>query len=212
MKQRLAPPWIEFGVEVEPKGKSPAWFRQVHGTTVLNLDGKNAQANPPEADAGFTRDADKAIYVFTADCVPVLLYTLDPEGPVAAIHCGWRGALAGIVAQTLRAWSVPPHEARAVLGPSIGLCCFEVKEDLIEAFTQKNRPITRYIVRRGERWFCDLPRFVVEQEWKSDPLDVDWSLHRCTVCSQPQLPSYRRQGSTDPQLKSWIRRRSQTAG
>ena len=75
---------------------------QVHGTDALVLD---RPVEPGETFAGgwdalVTNQREVWLTVKTADCVPVLVH--DPrEGVVAAIHAGWRGAVAGILPRTL---------------------------------------------------------------------------------------------------------------
>lgn len=201
----MKPTWLELGTEIENKGQTPPWFKQVHGATALNLDGRTLQTPAPEADAGYTRDRAKTLYVFTADCLPVLLFGQTPDCPVAAIHAGWRGALAGVVDHTLREWGYARAKTRAWLGPSIGACCFEVKQDFIDAFEKAKRPIRPYLENRGGKTFCDLVRFVVKEELHGVE-SVDTQSHRCTVCSEPRLPSYRRNGKADPMIRSWIRK------
>jgi polyphenol oxidase len=199
--------WIEMGVEIEKKGESPPWFTQVHGSTAIELFGV-PDRELREADAGFTALSNTEIYVYTADCLPVLIYGQTPSDPIGAVHAGWRGAMKGIVSKTLRQMAVPPSKAQVVLGPSIGACCFEVQPDFLEAFNQAGRKISSYIETRGERLFCNLIEFVLNEELKDVPKgQVSTHLHRCTVCSLPKLPSYRRNKHTDPRLRTWIRKR-----
>jgi YfiH family protein len=72
-----------------------------------------------------------------ADCLPVLL--VDPrQRVVAAVHSGWRGALARIIENTVgdmrRAFGSDPQTLIAALGPSIRACCYEVGGEVVEAF------------------------------------------------------------------------------
>ena len=62
----------------------------------------------PESDALITNDPGTALWVFTADCTPILLH--DPvTGAVGAVHAGWRGTANGIVAKAVGQWQ--PHLA-----------------------------------------------------------------------------------------------------
>lgn len=74
------------------------------------------------------------VTVRTADCVPVLLH--DPvRQVVAAIHAGWRGAVAGIVPKTVALlasrFGTVPKDVRMAIGPSAGACCYEVDEPVL---------------------------------------------------------------------------------
>jgi copper oxidase (laccase) domain-containing protein len=83
----------------------------------------------PEIDKGLA-----ALLLF-ADCVPVVLCG---EVDMAVVHGGWRGVLGGIVQQGGRAMMGPP--GMAVIGPSIGPCCFTVDEDVASAFAARFGP------------------------------------------------------------------------
>jgi YfiH family protein len=93
----------------------------------------------PEGDGMVTAAAGLALGIFTADCVPLLM--VDAERRiVSALHAGWRGTLAGIAAEGIHAMvalGAQPASIRAALGPSIGLCCFEVDAALAETFARE---------------------------------------------------------------------------
>jgi YfiH family protein len=93
----------------------------------------------PDGDGMVTAAAGLALGIFTADCVPLLM--VDAERRiVAALHAGWRGTLAGIAAvgvHAMVALGARPASIRAALGPSIGLCCFEVDVALAETFARE---------------------------------------------------------------------------
>ncbi|HVG31906.1 MAG TPA: peptidoglycan editing factor PgeF, partial [Pyrinomonadaceae bacterium] len=80
--------------------------------------------------------------VKTADCVPVLLGDARTRA-VAAIHAGWRGTLALIVAKTIERmreqYGTRAADIRAAIGPAARGCCYEVGTEVIEAF-QENFP------------------------------------------------------------------------
>jgi hypothetical protein len=69
----------------------------------------------------------------TADCVPVLVADVRHRA-VAAFHAGWRGTLARIVERgigTMRLrYGSRPEDLVAVIGPSIGPCCYSVGEEV----------------------------------------------------------------------------------
>lgn len=104
------------------------WMRQVHGAGVGVVDATTPPgAELPDVDALVTSEPGRALAVQVADCVPVLL--ASTAGPVAAVHAGRRGLVAGVVEATLAGLSslgAPPDTLRAVVGPAIGGCCYEV--------------------------------------------------------------------------------------
>jgi polyphenol oxidase len=200
---------IEYGFSVEPKAQSRPWVVQVHGTSVLNLTDPSAvPEGATEGDAVITSLRGKEIHVFTADCVPILLAGVDPEGDshTAAIHSGWRGTMRGVVPEVLRRWPIPLTRTVAIVGPAIGACHFEVKQDFIEEFSKSCPRGVQFLEEREGKKFFNLPEFVISEQLKGIP---DTNIHTryqlCTYCSEPALPSYRRNRSTDPQIRAWIR-------
>lgn len=117
---------------------------QIHGVEVapvtadmLDLPADELRGRLDGADAVTTDLPGVAVAVSTADCVPVLLY--DPEhGACAAVHAGWRGMAAHIVRGTVESmqarYGTRPAGLYAAVGPSIGPDCFEVGDEVVEAF------------------------------------------------------------------------------
>jgi YfiH family protein len=108
---------------------------QVHGLRVAGAAEYLQQAPETPCD-GLTIHADidrgLAALLLFADCVPVVLCG---EVDMAVVHGGWRGILGGIVQQAGRAMMGMP--GTAVIGPSIGPCCFAVDDELGEAFAHR---------------------------------------------------------------------------
>lgn len=126
-----------------------ARVRQVHGNLVHTIDA-DYDGTRPEGDGMVTAVAEIALGIFSADCVPILMADVE-RGVVGAFHAGWRGTLAGIAGQGVRAMvasGARSHELRAALGPSIGLCCFEVDDALAQRFAREI-PHTREHSRSG---------------------------------------------------------------
>ncbi len=110
---------------------------QQHTDNVLHVDGSYAKKDildPVDyvADGLITREPELALVIFTADCVPVLL---QGPGVVAAVHAGWRGTAKRIVQKAVREMDCDPRSIRAFIGPSIGVCCYEVGDEVRQAMT-----------------------------------------------------------------------------
>lgn len=97
--------------------------KQVHGTTIARTGGC-------DADAVLLDDATQATRIVTADCVPVLLATLDGRR-VTAVHAGWRGLVAGILERAAQQLDAP---FLAAIGPCISAAHFEVGPEVAEHF------------------------------------------------------------------------------
>jgi len=141
-------------------GVAPAGLRrvrQVHGTAVACYRaGESAADGLRAADIIVTDDSALAVAVQVADCVPLLVADRR-SGAVAAAHAGWRGTMAGVaaaaVAALAREFGARPADLVAAAGPSIGPCCYEVGEEVREAFRQAG-----FGEARVGRWFAEGPR------------------------------------------------------
>ena len=133
-------PNIVYGFEVEAKGARKPIYRQVHGNEIVEIRDEAHRdeyiANSPSADGAYTLKSGLELYVFTADCLPILFFSKEPTGPIATIHCGWRGAKAGIATAAADLLSPMTSELHVVLGPSIMGCCFEVRQDFVREFEE----------------------------------------------------------------------------
>ena len=116
---------------------------QVHGTcirTVTPADVKADLYDPEgyEVDGLITDVPGLALTIFSADCIPVLLY--DPvRRVIAAVHAGWRGTagdIAGKAAEKMQQdYGSEPSHILAAIGPGISACCFETHADVPDAMT-----------------------------------------------------------------------------
>ena len=108
-----------------------------HGRTVHRPGRGDApgQSARVEADAVLASEAGVAVGIRVADCVPVLVG--DPEtGRAVAVHAGWRGVVAGVVAEAVAALEAPDRGGLvAAVGPCIGPCCFEVGDEVARVLT-----------------------------------------------------------------------------
>lgn len=184
--------------------------RQVHGAAVASVEPGTPEGAlaAVEADAVVARGAGQGAAVIVADCVPVLL--ADPvTGAVGAVHAGWRGTAANVVGAAVRALCAAgsrPEDLRAAMGPSIGPCCFEVGDDVVQALRRLPcfHPELIRIGARG-RPHADLwqtnQRLLVAAGLR--PHHVE-RLDACTHCDPQRFFSYRREGSTTGQMMAFI--------
>ncbi len=129
----------------------PSWLTQIHGKHVVDIS-DDYQA---EADAAFTRQAEKVCVVMTADCLPLLLCH-QQEKVVATIHVGWRGLAAGIIEATLACLNVDNNQFMAWLGPAISAQHFEVGLDVYEALAIDEASKQCFSEGRWQHWYADL--------------------------------------------------------
>jgi YfiH family protein len=113
-------------------------LHQIHSDVVRIFDA--TPSKQCKGDALATNTKGLLLGVRTADCSPVLV--VDPKKRVvAAIHAGWRGTLARIVAKTIGQMQMEfgsePKDLLAAIGPTIGGCCYEVGTEVAADFSAK---------------------------------------------------------------------------
>ena len=156
-----------------------AMGRQVHGAEMQVRDEVVAGAELAEVDAQVTRSGALTPLVLVADCVPLVLAR---PGAVAAVHCGWRGLVAGIVAATVAELG---DDVSAVIGPAIGPCCYEVGGEVRDRFAARGH------AQPGPA--LDLPGIVEAELRRAGVHDV--ALARvCVSCNAELFFSHRRDG------------------
>jgi polyphenol oxidase len=105
-----------------------AMNRQVHGATVNRAE---AGSRNVDGDGLWTDESGVPMLKLTADCLPIALARTNGHPALALLHVGRLGLLEGIVAAGVR---VIGTSARAVIGPGIGPCCYEVGGDIRDAY------------------------------------------------------------------------------
>jgi YfiH family protein len=138
-------PWLIHGFGTR-HSDIPAWFenlatvKQIHSAIVVNADGRCGVLG--QGDALLEDRPGSVIAVKTADCMPILLVD-DAHRAVAAVHAGWRGTAAHIVAAAVGAmrekFGTDPSGLRAAIGPGIGKCCYEVGPEVAVQFGEQGR-------------------------------------------------------------------------
>ena len=175
----------------ERLGVQPVRPNQVHGNGVLTVTAAaTAETTAPtaeslEADAVVTATSGLAPMVITADCLPIVVAA--PRA-VAAVHAGWRGLDAGIIAKAVSAVrQLSGGMIDAAVGPGAGVCCYEVGDDLHRRFNSHCQDF-----RRGRN--LDLKAIARVQLMEAGVARIhDASI--CTICGDPtQTFSYRRDG------------------
>lgn len=171
--------------------------RQVHGAYVATVSSSlDEDTELRDCDALMTDRPGIGLMIQQADCQGVLLH--DPlRRVVAAVHAGWRGSVANILAAALRRMSEDygsrPQDIRALISPSLGPCCAE----FINHRQELPPDFTAYQVKPDHFDFWRLSCDQLRQAGVSrHHIEV---VGRCTCCDQ-NFFSYRRarkRGLTD---------------
>jgi YfiH family protein len=159
--------------------------RQVHGAELATHTAPQSPApfsepgaEIPEVDGHVTAEPNLPTLVFVADCLPVAL--AGPDG-IAMLHCGWRGMAAGIVARGAAA----VRATDAVIGPGIGPCCYEVGDEVRQAFAGLGEDL----IAAGR--MLDLPT-VASRLLRRAGVERIEAAQLCTSCEEELFFSHRR--------------------
>ncbi len=170
--------------------KEPVWLNQTH-TTECVIAEEDSNRN---ADASITREPNRPLVVLTADCLPITL--CNKQGSeIAAIHAGWRGLCNGIIENTLEKMKSPREDIMAWIGPAICSKCYEVGDEVYDAFTNKHPDTKNSFRPNGTQWMANLPVMAELILQKQGILSVFQS-NLCTFEAKKEFYSYRRTPQT----------------
>lgn len=160
-------------------GAPPLHFvHQVHGTEVRRITaGTPPPAQRPRVDGQATNVREIAPAALVADCLAI---AVAGDGAVAMLHAGWRGLAGGIIAAGVRAVRElgARGELGAAIGPGAGPCCYEVGDEVREAFA--DIPDARHGAN------LDLKTIAARQLERAGVAAVA-DIGICTICSDPGL-------------------------
>ena len=201
--------------------------KQVHENVILRVENENAGRgiNPslPElcgCDGLFldesTTEID-ALCVKTADCVPVLLASKDGK-EVSAVHAGWRGTVTDIVTKAAEKFSCDKSDILCAIGPCIGVCCYEVGEEVYEAV--KRLFAIKGIENLTDTLFRNVCTCSAETKKKANLSEINKALlisfdipeenidvsGICTACNEKDFFSHRASGGFSGTFVSAVRR------
>lgn len=149
---------------------------QVHGSQVAIV--KEADRSKGAFDrASYLCDVDAMItnlpgiclVTQAADCVPILFF--DPKKKViGAVHAGWKGTVSKIPAEMVKAFvsefKSNPTDIVVGVGPSIGSCCYEVGDEVVELVSKA---------------FGTTEELILENEKFTKPVFDLWEANRRTL-------------------------------
>lgn len=176
---------------------------QVHGDKVFRVEenhrgrgSKKYSDAIPETDALITNVPDIPLMLCFADCVPIIF--ADAENIAVGIaHGGWKGTMNKIAAKTFQSmkenFGTRAKNCFAGIGPSIGVCCYEVGEDVRDAY-KKSFPesVEKIFVERDGKIFLNLRAAnsiqLAEIGLPEEQIDI---AEDCTCCKKSWYYSYR---------------------
>tara|TARA_Y200000002_G_C22668555_1_gene659003 strand:+ start:40 stop:795 length:756 start_codon:yes stop_codon:yes gene_type:complete len=173
--------------------KQVCFLNQIHSSKVLVVDSTLGQLKKP-ADGMVTNVKGVGLAILTADCAPVLFF--DPIAKIiGAAHAGWRGAVDGIVENTvdkmLTLGATKPNILVAI-GPCISQINYEVGEDFKKKIIFNNNRNNKYFFRKStEKLLFNLCGFIIGK-LKNHGISNISAVRMCTYDEKNDFHSYRR--------------------
>lgn len=180
-----------FGVETD-RLVSPY---QIHSPDVITVTGPFEDGADRKADALVTATRGLVLGVSTADCGPVL-FADTKAGVVGAAHSGWKGAVTGVLQNTvsaMEALGASRGNITVVLGPTISQAAYEVGPEFRDRFLEEDPANDRFFVaseKSGHHMF-DLPAFITARLGSLGLKSVG-DMGLCTYGDEARFYSYRR--------------------
>lgn len=151
----------------------------------------------PDIDGMITNVPRLPLLTFYADCLPVYLF--DPvKRVIGLVHSGWKGTAARISARAVEKmaaeYGCQATDIKAIIGPGIGPCCYEIDETVASIFRKEfaELPQLLYSKNQEQRWQLDLKtaveRTLIAAGLKADQIE---DVGICTCCNRELFFSYR---------------------
>ena len=182
---------------------------QTHTTNVRLVTEEDAgkgivkERDYTDVDGLITNIPGTTLVTFYADCVP--LYFVDPKHKAIGLsHSGWRGTVNRMGQCTIdamkKAFGTSPKDLITCIGPSICQDCFEVGEEVAEAFMESFKPEWHNEIiapgKRPDKYQLDLWRAneIIFMEAGVKPENIH-TTNICTMCNHEYLFSHRKVGN-----------------
>ena len=134
---------------------------QIHSADAVVVSEAWEHQDAPKADALVTNKPNIILGVLAADCLPIL-FADGKNGIIAAAHSGWKGAMAGVIENTIAGMqqlgaNLP--DICATIGPAIARESYEVGAEFFERFMALSSKNSRFFVPQGDKYLFDLPAY-----------------------------------------------------
>jgi polyphenol oxidase len=177
---------------------------QIHSNKIIAVP--NEYNETIQAD-GMYSDKNVSLAIKTADCLPILM--CEPKsGFIAAIHAGWKGLYLGIIENTVHTLSIlgiSISNINIVIGPHIGICCYNVSPERIGYFSDLHVPKNSFR-RNKNTYYLDIGRIALYKLMQSKVKEKNIELIKTCTCCNSDFESYRRDGENSKRMYSYIKK------
>ncbi|MGL5330807.1 MAG: peptidoglycan editing factor PgeF, partial [Peptostreptococcaceae bacterium] len=172
---------------------------------IVKVINKDNIGTKEEGDALVTNLKEVPLLVFTADCVPVAIIDKKNKA-IGAVHAGWRGTYSKICKETIecmkKEYNTNSKDLICVIGPSIGSCCYEVSEELVQKFnTILTNSNEKFYIIKEDKYYLDLWKineYILKECGVKEENIIN--LNICTSCNSDKFYSYRVHDKTQKRI------------
>ncbi len=181
------------------------FLNQTHSSKVVELK-KLKFDEQMSADAMVSNIPGTTLCVFTADCAPIIFF--ESKNKIIAIaHVGWKGALNGIIKNTIEKMTkigANRREIIAIIGPCISQKNYEVKKDFVKDFiSRNNRNIIFFEQTKENKIFFNLPAYL-EKLLLKETINKFQFTKICTFDNEDKFYSFRKNNNEKGRFLSYI--------
>ena len=174
---------------------APKYLEQIHSAICLDASGDTCMG-----DAAITNQPNTLCLVMTADCLPIFAVRGDGQ-QVGVAHAGWKGIVGGVIESFVSRF--PSQDLHIHFGPAISQAHFEVGEEVLAQYLDKDPNLGEAFEQRDGRYYLDLyqaARIILTQLGIQQISGGD----QCTYAQGEQYFSYRRDGQYSGRMANLI--------
>lgn len=182
--------------------------KQIH-SNIVNVIDKNNIGSIIDGDALITNEKNVPLLILTADCVPIILVDTVNKA-IGVVHAGWRGTYGKICQETIKKmqqnYNTESKDIIAIIGPSIGSCCYEVSYDLIDKFKKILQNTNEELYKiKDKKYYLDLWKINTQMLEEFGVLESNiLNMDICTSCKCETFYSYRKHDKTQKRIGTFI--------
>lgn len=185
--------------EIDVNFENLVFSNQVHCDTIYTVgkeDLGNGITKPQKfdgADGLITNEPGVPLIVFGADCVPVFFLDVK-KSVIALVHSGWKGTVLKIsekcIKKMVEEFGTNPQDVLVAIGPSIGVCHYEVGDEVADVFREK---FGDEVLEKKEKYHINMQK-AIEMQLKGCGVPEENIINSgiCTYCNSDLLFSHRK--------------------
>ena len=176
-------------------GGTPCTVHQTHSPDAVIVSDVWEYKDAPKADALVTNKTGIILGILTADCLPIL-FADGKNGVIAAAHSGWKGAITGVIENTIDKMQQVGAEIPGIcasIGPAISQKSYEVGAEFLARFVEHDAGNERFFIKspQDNHYMFDLPGYATHRLKKAGISQIN-IIAQDTYFNDNEFFSYRR--------------------